>query len=140
MITSFRSQYRFLSNFWPAPVLAYGVEYPTVEHAYQACKVDPANRERIRLCSTPGQAKRLVRTMPKRPKWDDKLKQYYMRTLVKRKFDDEYLARLLLSTGDEELIEGNTWGDRFWGQCPVGMGLNHLGIILMDVRRSLMEN
>ena len=136
MISSFRGQYRFLSNFWPAPVLAYGVEYPTVEHAYQACKVQRANREAIRSCPIPGQAKRLVRTMPVRPNWEA-IKLHVMQGLVERKFKHEHLAKLLLATGDEYLVEGNTWGDRFWGQCPIDNGHNHLGIILMDVRQSL---
>lgn len=45
---------------------------------------------------------------------------------------------MLLATGSEELIQGNTWNDTFWGvnhQHP--KGLNHLGRILMDVRSQL---
>jgi len=40
---------------------------------------------------------------------------------------------MLLQTGDEELIEGNKWGDRFWGVCK-GKGKNNLGKILMKIR------
>jgi hypothetical protein len=43
---------------------------------------------------------------------------------------------MLLLTGDEELIEGNFWGDVFWGVCN-GVGKNHLGKILMEVRSEL---
>ena len=32
-----------------------------------------------------------------------------------------------------KLVEGNTWGDRFWGVCG-GVGLNWLGRLLMQVR------
>lgn len=35
-ITSFLGEYRFLSNFYPAPVSYLGLRYPTVEHAFQA--------------------------------------------------------------------------------------------------------
>lgn len=60
-----------------------------------------------------------------------------MRRLVWRKFtDDPYLAELLLATGDEELVEGNVWGDTFWGVCE-GKGENWLGKILMDIRKEL---
>jgi predicted NAD-dependent protein-ADP-ribosyltransferase YbiA (DUF1768 family) len=40
----------------------------------------------------------------------------------------------LLETKGYYLIEGNTWGDRVWGQCPVGVGKNWLGEILMSIR------
>ena len=46
------------------------------------------------------------------------------------------LADALLSTGDEKLIEGNTWNDHYWGVCD-GKGLNKLGGILERVRDNL---
>lgn len=36
-------------------------------------------------------------------------------------------------TGDAELIEGNNWGDTFWGVCN-GRGENMLGKLLMEIR------
>jgi predicted NAD-dependent protein-ADP-ribosyltransferase YbiA (DUF1768 family) len=42
----------------------------------------------------------------------------------------------LLETGDAELIEGNDWGDTFWGVCG-GKGNNFLGKLLMEVRKEL---
>ena len=45
------------------------------------------------------------------------------------------LRSLLVATGDRELIEGNTWGDTFWGvDKNTGQGENHLGRILMELR------
>jgi predicted NAD-dependent protein-ADP-ribosyltransferase YbiA (DUF1768 family) len=38
MISPFKGQYDFLSNFYLAPVLYARRPYPTVEHAYQAAK------------------------------------------------------------------------------------------------------
>ena len=32
--------------------------------------------------------------------------------------------------------EGNDWNDTFWGQCD-GVGLNHLGKLLMRVREEI---
>lgn len=72
-----------------------------------------------------------------RPDWDS-IKIEVMRRLVRQKFyNDSILAGWLCATGDAELVEGNSWGDTFWGQCPVGRGFNHLGMILMDVRKEL---
>ena len=45
---------------------------------------------------------------------------------------------LLLATGDAKIVEGNTWGDVFWGVCN-GVGENHLGEILMKVRQDLFD-
>lgn len=42
----------------------------------------------------------------------------------------------LLATGGVELIEGNDWGDAFWGVCG-GYGQNWLGVLLMLVRSEL---
>lgn len=58
-------------------------------------------------------------------------------TLVQRKFSarNPELLRRLLDTGDLTLIEGNHWGDTFWGvDIRTGKGDNHLGMILMQVR------
>ena len=138
MIRTFLYQHRFLSNFWPAEVKLDGAVYPTVEHAYQAAKTtDSAWREMIRAASNPGEAKKLGRNAPLREGWDD-IKLEIMRTLVWQKFEDPYLRLKLLATGDQALIEGNTWGDTFWGVCN-GVGENHLGLILMNIRDRVRE-
>jgi ribA/ribD-fused uncharacterized protein len=133
MISSFIGQYRFLSNFWPAVVQLDGMKYPTVEHAYQAAKtLNPTHREMVRTAYSPGAAKRLGRTVSMRPDWD-RIKLQTMRNLVEQKFQHSELREKLLATGDEELEEGNSWGDTFWG-VSFGHGQNHLGRILMDIR------
>jgi predicted NAD-dependent protein-ADP-ribosyltransferase YbiA (DUF1768 family) len=43
---------------------------------------------------------------------------------------------MLLETKDATLIEGNTWGDQYWGVCA-GVGENHLGKLLMQIRSEL---
>ena len=48
MISSFRGDHAFLSNMHPAPCLYEGEEYATVEHAFQAAKVSPADRAAFR--------------------------------------------------------------------------------------------
>lgn len=133
MIDSFSGEYRFLSNFYPASVWFDWKEYPTVEHAYQAAKtLNHEMREVIRNLSTPAKAKYVGRREPLRPDWEQ-MKLWLMEELVLMKFEDPVLRSLLKATGDQELVEGNHWGDRFWGVC-VGVGENHLGKILMKVR------
>ena len=57
-----------------------------------------------------------------------------MLNLVRAKFkQNPGLAEKLLNTGERELVEGNQWGDTFWGVCS-GKGENVLGKILMQVR------
>ena len=136
VIAFFQGQYRWLSNFWPAEVKLDGVIYPTVEHAYQAAKtINQAARLAIAAQPTPGMAKRAGKLLPIREDWDD-IKLDLMEDLVQQKFQHEDLRAKLLATGDEELQEGNIWGDRFWGVCR-GHGANHLGKLLMKIRTAL---
>ena len=109
------------SNFYPAPVrLLDGLdyppdcEYPTVEHAYQAAKtLHPHERERVRDAATPGKAKRLGREVTMRPDWEA-VKLSVMWGLLWQKFAPGTAPyATLLATGEEELVEWNTWGDRF---------------------------
>ena len=46
------------------------------------------------------------------------------------------LRNLLLSTGNMPLLYAEP-SDRFWGEGPMGNGLNHLGSSLMRVRDRL---
>lgn len=136
MIDSFRGEYAFLSNFYPSPVEWDGVTYPTIEHAYQAAKtVTPLERLRLEGCSTPGKAKRLGKTVTMRVGWED-MKQSVMQDLIQQKFRNPKLRELLLATGDKMLVEGNDWGDTYWGVCN-GKGHNWLGRILMGVRSAI---
>jgi ribA/ribD-fused uncharacterized protein len=138
----FAGEYAFLSNFYRCPILLDGIEYPTVEHAYQSAKTTHPNwRHTIRQCSTAVAARVMGHALPKsvfRKEWDT-LRLDVMYELVQYKFfahDD--LRSALLSTGDLELIEGNLGRDDFWGIIwPQGVGENHLGKIIMRVREEL---
>ena len=70
--------------------------------------------------------------------WDI-LKYHTMKRLIAEKFSEKNLdlMKKLVDTGDDLLIEGNSWGDRYWGQCPVGNGENNLGKLLMKRREKL---
>lgn len=147
-ITAFRGEHRFLSNFYPAEVRMSGMEYPTVEHAFQAAKTtDPNLRWKVRAAGTPGEAKRIGKELALRLDWEE-IKLDVMLSLVRYKFTHHpELAEKLLATGNANLVEGNDWGDDFWGACKKGFhgqapleGQNHLGLILMKVRDELRRN
>lgn len=61
-----------------------------------------------------------------------------MKEICKAKFDQKEELRQQLLTGNEFLEEGNTWGDRVWGTVD-GVGQNHLGKILMEIRKEYQE-
>jgi len=67
-----------------------------------------------------------------------------MRGLLRQKFSEPRQARQLLSTGRRRLVEGNHWGDRYWGMCQgeaeEWVGENRLGELLMEVRQELAEH
>lgn len=143
-ITSFRGPYRWLSNFWLCPIaLSDRLVYPSAEHAYQLMKVRSVDERRSILAMnlTPGQVKRHVHSQPigmGTEAWDE-LRVSVMYGIVLQKFtQNEDLMQKLLATGNMGLLEGNTWGDTFWGFCN-GVGQNHLGKILMKVRTLLRE-
>ena len=132
-IDSFSGEHRFLSNFWYHPIRMGGKLYPTNEHAFQAAKtLSPLQREMIQLAESPGMAKLLGRTVNLRDDWEE-IKLDVMYQINLHKFANGTLRDKLVATGDAELIEGNHWGDKFWGVCD-GEGQNHLGKILMAVR------
>lgn len=108
--------------------------FGTVEHAYQAAKTTiMSERQRIKQAPNPGTAKRWGQNVTKRSDWEI-VKVHIMESLVEQKFRLHPALRIkLLKTSEDELIEGNTWGDTFWGVCN-GQGQNHLGKILMLVR------
>ena len=135
-IDSFEGRYRFLSNFSNDPVHFAGFTWPTSEHAYQAMKTDdPKERAVIFQCSTPNDAKKVGRRVTIRDDWEG-CKDDYMLAILRRKFSNADLARRLLDTVPHKLVEGNWWGDTYWGVCN-GRGLNKLGIMLMQVRVEL---
>lgn len=136
-IDSFDGEYRFLSNFLPVVVEYDGVSYPSIENAYQAAKtLDLEKRKEFTNC-TPGQAKRLGQKLVKRYYWDE-IKIEVMAILLLQKFSHPVLKEKLLSTGDDFIVEGNTWGDTFWGVCD-GKGDNNLGKLLMQLREFLRK-
>jgi ribA/ribD-fused uncharacterized protein len=145
-ISGFFGEYRFLSNFWPVPVVYEDVTYPSVEVAYQAAKSEDKGERKKFEEATSAEAKSLGRQITIRPDWD-LVKEQIMLALLTAKFQDNILQEKLKATGEKELIEANGWKDSFWGVAykynfgtetydEVG-GKNILGKLLMTVRKDL---
>jgi len=145
IIAVFKDDFEFLSNFYQSQFVWKGYTWPTVEHAYQAAKTLGVEMRRlIRQSSTPSQAKRLGRQVILRSDWED-IKIDIMYELVKLKFFSNVdIAEKLLATGEDMLIEENSWHDNIWGDCCCHKcsnieGENFLGLILMLVREDLKK-
>lgn len=140
VIDRFRGSYEFLSNFYPARIEFDGIVYYNAEAAYQAQKC-AVRADRAQFAGLYGdEAKSLGRKVPLRSDWNA-VKLPLMERIVREKFfANPHLARRLLATGAAELREGNPWRDTYWGvDFKTGEGENHLGKLLMDVRRALVE-
>ena len=136
-VREFQGEYRFLSNFWPCQIEFQGLVFPSVEHAYVAAKTkDSGIRRVVAALGSAGDAKRYGRRIRLRDDWDA-VKLDLMLDFVRKKFQTKDLADKLVATAPRILIEGNRWGDTFWGMCD-GVGQNNLGKLLMQVRDELL--
>lgn len=138
-ISRFQFETAFLSNFYPCPVEIDGLIFHSSEAAYMAQKTDSKKiKERFAEISNAAHAKKEGRRIKLKEGWDN-IKLKAMLTVVTAKFEQNpFLANLLVNTGDRPLIEGNDWGDTYWGVCK-GEGENHLGLILMEVRKRIVR-
>lgn len=140
MITEFQGQYRFLSNFWEQPVfyqhpdMQSAIWWPSAEHAFQASKTrEPAEAAFVGRASSPRLAKRLGRAATCRPDWEQVKKRVMFSVLVAKFARDPgvtsgSLGAQLVATGHQILVEGNRWGDTYWGAAP-GIHAPHAGVV-----------
>lgn len=135
VIDSFRKEYFFLSNFYPCPVVYENLLYKSSEAAYQAAKIIGHEERRRFTTMSPSEAKSEGGKVALRKDWDD-VKLTVMYDILKNKFRNPLLADALKATGTIHLVEGNRWGDTFWGVCS-GEGKNELGKLLMKVREEV---
>jgi len=145
-IIKFRGEHSWLSNFHDCetpielPSPDYN-KYPTVEHAYQAAKTKNMVFRDMISRGTPTEAKRFYKNRKKdiREDWED-IKLTVMEYCLRQKYSKELNPKLhkkLIDTGNVEIIEGNQWHDVWWGQCPIGVGKNNLGKLIMKIRGEL---
>lgn len=152
MIDIFRGSYYFLSNFYPCEIEHDSIVYPSLEHYYVALKCDNDQiingkyytcfdfRELISKVKSPGKVKIIGKNIKVRSDWND-IKLDIMWIGIQQKFRNKELSELLISTGDQKLVEGNYWHDNFYGQCTcekcIDKGKNKLGKLLMKIRSEL---
>ena len=159
MIKTFDGENFFLSNMYPLerPIITkLGVSASTSEHAYQAAKFANVSQHYEvagARASVRGKGEILDGIASKNlahefidagalivPNWS-LIKVGIMQEVVRRKFiANPDIRELLVQTGEEELVEGNDWGDTFWGvDLETGEGQNQLGKVLMEVRTAVHQ-
>ena len=140
---------RWLSNMWRLDnwvTTSLGIDVPTTEHGYVAEKfADPEVHRYItglkRGIDAKEKGNELLQQGAELSEGFHERKIEIMTGFIRQKFGRNFdLAAKLIDTGNEELVEGNYWGDRFWGVDPIGShdGANNLGLILMKVRAELL--
>jgi ribA/ribD-fused uncharacterized protein len=118
-----------------------GVEWPSVEHYFQAMKfVDDVYREKIRQAPHPQTARKLGRRRLKkiRSDWSQVKDVIMTRAVYIRCRTYPNLAEQLLATGDRQLVENSQY-DYYWGCGRDRRGNNAYGKVLMSVRSKLLE-
>lgn len=149
--SALNNKWAVFSNFRKVekPLKAFGREWKTVEHGFQALKFmdDPDNRQRmdraalIAAAPTANGAAKLgrerIEELPLRTDWEER-KVGFMEVLLRAKWDaSETFRTTLLSTGTDILVERSPY-DLFWGDGAVGRsvgpGKNMLGKLLMKIR------
>ena len=143
IISSFRGDNAFLSNFYTINISIKGKVWKSSEAMYMACKTtDSVMHEKIRLTTSAAQAKRLGKTVRLIDGWEHKKDEVMLKCLRLKFTLNQECKDKLLATGTANLIEGNTWHDNYWGNCTCPKctqitGRNQLGKTLMQVRSEL---
>lgn len=153
-IKGFNGEYSFLSNMYKCTIPFkekfvrnnYYNEperhmrlYESSEHIYQSFKaITLEDFILIANSKDPYETKRIGRSIEIDPEFSI-YQIELMKDIVLAKFaNNADILQKLLATGDVYIEETNTWRDTFWGVCD-GYGHNHLGLILMDVRKEILE-
>ena len=127
------------SNYYPAPAAYKGMAFSTSEAAFQAAKTLDIDARRAFINIDPGKAKGDGRRLILRPDWE-LVKYEVMLEVLRSKFQDPALRKMLVDTGDRILVEDTTgWHDNEWGDCRCEKcanipGKNMLGQALMEIR------
>lgn len=130
-----------LSNYSKHPVCLDELEWPTVEHFFQASKFkSPEIRRLIIEAETPYAAKELawqVDPSSIRVDWLS-IRREIMEAALTEKFKQHKDAACVLRNTWPCPIYEDSLDDSYWGIGHDGLGQNHLGRLLMRVRSSLM--
>jgi ribA/ribD-fused uncharacterized protein len=141
-------QHYYLSNFSAFNVEFEGFNFPTSEHAYQACKFLSVKNNgitfgsalflKVACAKSAHEAMTIARENKDKQREDwDVIKRDWMKDICRAKmYQHEYIKRRLLLTKNNLLIEVSPV-DSFWGWGPNKDGRNELGKIWMELREEL---
>ena len=142
------------SNFYMCNIKLFDLDFKSAEHCYQYCKLRYIGQDElaqeILLCDTPRQAKQIAMKIPGHLmiQWhEQKCNAMYQILCAKAKCCAKFKDALIRS--DKKIIAEGTV-DTFWGIGMPGCyakntnpeylcGHNRLGMILMDVRKNLLD-
>lgn len=140
MITKFRGDHFFLSNMFPCEINYNGNVFGSSEAAYMSRKNN--SKSWLSTCintKNPILVKTMSHSIYIIKKWPE-IKLQVMSDILRIKFSIPELQAKLFETGDEEIYEGNTWNDRYWGVDHLTLqGENHLGKLLMNIREQIKQ-
>ncbi|XWV25060.1 hypothetical protein QJ856_gp0717 [Tupanvirus deep ocean] len=132
-------KYYEFTNFYAVAIHIDGIWWPTTEHYFQAQKFSPNYPLIVNEIATAVQPRDAFDISRKyasyvRSDWNNGYKDSVMLKALEAKFTQHTnLRKLLISTGDYELVE-HTINDKYWGDNGDGTGQNQLGKLLMQVR------
>lgn len=140
VISGFFGEYAFLSNFFESAILHDNIVYLTCENFYQAQKVIPRWRH-LFARMTPAESKKEWKNFPlvdkSNKEWDNRKREIMHLGLLLKFTQNKELRERLLATEHRKLEEKNHWGDTYWGVDLNGEGLNMLGYLLKETRKTL---
>lgn len=132
----FKESY-FLSNFFPhsmtVSIRDVKVDLKCSEAFYHAMRARERTPKEFEEMTGPQSWKHAQELKKTTPFADDKLE--IMHEVVLQKFSDLKLKEGLIGTANSYLVERTK--DRYWGDGIDGSGENHLGKILMRVRKEV---
>lgn len=140
----FSGEYYYLSSNAPIEIEDSYAEatYPTLEHAFLACKtLNEAERRKIALIKDPTTV-RAIYTDPKnlttREDWEE-IKEEVMLEILRIKFtSDNRYGRLLLATYPATLFAGSCWKEIDWQVCGE-ISNERMVELFMKVREELVN-
>lgn len=133
--------YGDFSNFSRHPITLKDKTWKTTEHYFQAQKfAGTKHEEEVRLCKGPWSAAEMGRRrdLPLRKDWEEVKEGIMKEALMAKITQYPHIKDLLLSTGDDELVE-HTVNDNYWADGGDGSGKNRLGVIWMEIRTELSK-
>ena len=143
------------SNFYMCNINIFDLDFKSAEHCYQYCKLRYIGQNELAqdvlLCDTPRQAKNIAANIPDHLliQWHEQKLEVMHRILVAKAQCCDKFKQDLIKSDSKILLEGTI--DKFWGIGMPGFfaknthpdylcGQNHLGRILMDIRKTLLNN